>query len=190
MNNLTNNVNPKIAKRRLIAERVLLSTFGTLLVFGAIGLGTRSSIDDDVSEIRGEQTKIYQEFEDSAEFDTEFKQDFKTLSNDYVVGNISFEQFEDGLTHLKSQEYVKQVFDQKASRDMTDKIEQLDAQIDDIKNNSKRAKVNSAIAPLALASGVANCGAIIYWATNQYKSQFGKEQNEEKQTKQEDEQTL
>lgn len=182
------NPNPKHVKRRLIAQKVLGISVGIMLLSALPSIAISQSIDNDVRDLKSDQDKIYATFEDSAEFEAKFKQDFKILSNDYVTGNITYDQFEEGLAQIQSQEYVKQVFTEKAPDDMTAQIQQLDEQITDLKQNSKRAKASDILTIPVLASGCTVIASTIPWGIYEYKSRW-KEVDERKLTNK-DEQSL
>lgn len=159
-----NNPNPKHIKRRLIAQRVLAISAATMLISAIPQIAISQSINNDVRDLKIEQDKIYATFENSAEFEAEFKQDFKALSNDYINGDINYDQFEEGLTQIKSQEYVKQVFAEKAPDDMTTQVQQLHDQIAYLNKNSKRSKASDIILIPFLASACTAIASTIPWA--------------------------
>ena len=158
------NPNPKHIKRRLIAQRILAISAATMLISAIPIIITSNSINNDVRDLKIEQDKIYATFEDSAEFEAEFKQDFNALSNDYINGDINYDQFEEGLTQIKSQEYVKQVFAEKATDDMASQVQQLDDQITYLSQNSGRAKASHIILIPFLASASTAIASTIPWA--------------------------
>ena len=182
------NPNPKYVKKRIIAQKVLGISLAVMLCSSFSSLAIGQSINNDVRDLKNEQDKIYEAFEDSAEFEAEFKQDFKALSNDYVNGIITYDQFEEGLTQIQSQEYIKQVFDQKANRDMTAQIQQLDDQITDVKQNSKRAKANSILEVPFLAGFATIMASIIPYAI--YESKTSWKDLDENETNNKNEQSL
>ena len=158
------NPNPKHIKRRLIAERVLAISAATMIICAVPTIIMSNSLDKDVKNLKFEQDKIYSTFEDSAEFKKEFQQAFKSLSNDYINGEITYDQFEEGLTQIKSQEYVKHVFTEKANEDMTTQIQQLDDQITDLRQNSKRAKASDILLIPFIAGSAGAVASTIPWA--------------------------
>ncbi len=166
------NPNPKHIKRRLIAQRVLGISAAAMLISAIPAIIVSQSVNNDVRDLKVEQNKIYETFESSAEFEAEFKHDFKALSNDYINGDITYDQFEEGLTQIKSQEYVKQVFTEKASEDMTAQIQQLDDQITDLRHNSGRAKASNILLIPFLASASTAVASTIPWSIYVWKCRW------------------
>lgn len=173
-----NNNQPKhktsYAKKRLIAEAIFaLSTIG--LVSCAIGgVAYNKSIEDDINDLKATQTKIYETFKSTPEFDEKLKSEVKDISNAYIYGEINYDEFQSKLQQLNSEEFVKQEFDKQASENLKNEISSINNKID--KTNSTSNVVLTGFVPsFALSSMVSAVPCLIY----DYKSTHKKFENDE-----------
>lgn len=136
--------NPKrtLEEKRLIAERIAFGSFLAMAISISTGIINSGFYRSDINDLIKEQDVIYQEFMDTAEFDTHFKEEFTKISNDYTNGVISYDEFEAKLAYLNSVENAQNVL-KSSNHELKAEVEELDEQI-----QARGEKYSSSVIPI------------------------------------------
>lgn len=131
-----------LEEKRLIAQRIALGSFLAMGISMSAGIINSGFYRNDINDLIKEQDVIYQEFMDTAEFTTHFKEGFTKISNDYTNGVISYNEFEAKLAYLNSIENAQNIL-KSSNHELKAEVEKLDKQI-----QARREKYTSSVVPI------------------------------------------
>ena len=162
-------------QKRIIAAQIAMYCFTGAVVATLPGIIARNFYDKDIRVLDDEQTAIYEEFMASEEFSDSFKEEFTKVSNDYANGLITYEEFDEKVTHLNSVKYAQEVLANSNDTELKAQVEVIDQ-----KKEERREEYNSSIVP-TLSRGAVGTGIIATMASTTASMVYSiKENNEEK----------
>ena len=146
------NKKPKktIWKKRFIAEQILLGSSLALAVGFTASMIDNTIYTNNLSDLNQEKAIVYEKFESSEEFKSQFNQDYAKLSYEYLYSMITYDEFVAKLKYLNSIDNVKDSLETSNS-ELKSEVEQIDAKAEQLKSEYMSNPINIASTTLACA---------------------------------------